>query len=62
MCRAIWKIGVLGSWNKLNIKYNSSNEILQTNYSLDWGVFNNQTQCAMMIKVLEKLCKKMKEY
>ena len=54
MCRAIWKNGFLGSWNKLNIKYNSSNEIVQTNYSPDWGIFNNQTRCATMLKVLEK--------
>ena len=48
----------IGTWHKLNVKYNSKKEIIKTNYTPRMGLFYNQIRCGMMLHVVEKLCEK----
>ena len=59
--RTIWNNKFIGTWHKLNVKYNSKKEIIKTNYTPQMGLFYNQIRCGMMLHVVEKLCEKDKK-
>ena len=58
--RSIWNNMYIGSWFKLNLKFNEKKEIIKSNYSPKIGLFYNQIRCGMFLHVITKICEKNK--